>query len=72
MTYNYPEQFTVEYIADCGESFLMENFAMPRISLYCDECKQKQYFYMKHIIHRSWEWDNIEDSLDDEDFFGDD
>lgn len=67
----FPEKYKAEYIGDCGESYFIENCGLQRIPIFCDECDVTHYFYIKHIIHLSWEWDRVESSLDDEDFFGD-
>ena len=70
--YKFPDAYTVEYVADCGESYFLDNCAVPRIPVFCDTCKETHYFILDSVIHRKWEWDRAEDQVDNElDFFGD-
>jgi hypothetical protein len=56
-----PREFIVVYEAECGEQYEMYNCYLPLIPLFCEECQETHYFRSSKIIHKSWEWDYVED-----------
>lgn len=60
-----PKKFIVVYkSSDCKQEFEVENRLDDRLYIYCDDCDKTHYFYPINLIHKSWEWELIEEELD--------
>lgn len=61
-----PKRFIAIYeCVECGdEQYEMENCYVPYIRLYCDTCHEVTHFTSIKMVHRSFDWDYVEEDED--------
>lgn len=61
--FDLPLKFSVIYKCEdkyCDEEYILDNCLVPRLTLPCESCGVPSLFYSQTMIHKSWEWDDIE------------
>lgn len=60
-----PKQFIAVYECEyCRSEIEMWNCLVPYTTFFCEDCGVVRMFISTKMIHRSWEWDYIEEDED--------
>lgn len=60
-----PRQFETIYECEhCGHEYDMTNCFLTYFWMPCDECGEYARFMSQKVVHRSFEWDRIEEGED--------